>query len=99
MKKHIFPGGHLPSFKRIESILKKEKIGKSYAKTLEEWRLNFINNEKALKELGLNDEFLRKWLYYFSYCEAGFRIGRIDDYQILLKRGPLNISQTITENE
>lgn len=99
IKKHIFPGGHLPSLKRIENIVKSdtdfhilsiEKMGKSYAKTLAEWRLNFEKNKKALMELGFDEAFFRKWVYYFSYCEAGFRMGLIDVYQILLKKDSID---------
>lgn len=95
IKKHIFPGGHLPSFKRIETILRKEtdlhviaveKIGESYARTLAEWRANFVKNKEALMALGFDDTFFRKWIYYFSYCEAGFRMGFIDVYQIVMKK-------------
>lgn len=94
VKKHIFPGGHLPSFKAICEIVDKtslevisvNKIGQSYARTLADWRDNFLLNQDKIKALGFDDAFVRKWIYYFSYCEAGFRTGFLDNYQIILKK-------------
>jgi cyclopropane-fatty-acyl-phospholipid synthase len=30
--------------------------------------------------------FLRMWRYYLGYCEAGFRLGRIDLMQVTLHK-------------
>lgn len=95
IKEYIFPGSHIPSMRLIEDIvrrdttfeiLSKESIGKSYVRTLAEWSSRFKQNEAALKKLGFDETFMRKWIFYFSYCEAGFRLGLLDDYQIILKK-------------
>jgi cyclopropane-fatty-acyl-phospholipid synthase len=95
VKKHIFPGGHLPCLQIIEKIVSKQtnlkiisidRIGLSYAKTLSKWRSNLIHNQEKVKQLGFNDSFIRKWIYYFAFCEAGFSSGHLDDCQIVLQK-------------
>ena len=44
-----------------------------YAKTLSAWRASFLDNRESIQSLGFNDDFIRLWEYYFSYCEGGFR--------------------------
>jgi len=68
-------------------------VGLSYAKTLREWRRRFALHEtEVLGQLDLvggqsfDVPFLRKWHYYFAYCEVGFEVGHIDTYQLLLRR-------------
>lgn len=63
----------------LESL---DKYDAHYARALAEWRLNFINNFEtqiapALRRAyGLSDAeielFRRKYIYYFTYTEAGF---------------------------
>ncbi len=95
IKKHIFPGGHLPSLQIIHEIVERDtslkitsqhSIGLSYAKTLAIWRDNFLLHKEDILKLGFDEAFIRKWVYYFSYCEAGFKTQFIDDYQIVLKK-------------
>ena len=31
-----------------------------------------------IKQMGFDEQFRRKWIYYLSYCEAGFDEGSID---------------------
>jgi cyclopropane-fatty-acyl-phospholipid synthase len=50
----------------------------SYAKTLALWRERFLDRWSEIKKLGYSEEFRRKWVYYLSYCEAGFAEGSID---------------------
>jgi cyclopropane-fatty-acyl-phospholipid synthase len=94
IKKYIFPGGELLSLKQIQvksfslklEILDIHYIGQDYAKTLYQWRENFIAREKEIKQLGFDEYFYRKWLYYFIYCEVGFETDYINDVQILIKK-------------
>jgi cyclopropane-fatty-acyl-phospholipid synthase len=90
----IFPGGMLPSIKRLREETQSAGLGfeidamfgKSYARTLNEWAIRF---EKAWEQIrgGKFDEgFRRLWLYYLAYCEAGFRTGRIDVGQFVLTK-------------
>ena len=95
IRKHIFPGGHLPSIgamaramgKRTRlGIIRMEDIGTHYARTLELWRLALQERTGDVMGLGFDREFLRKWHYYFCYCEAGFRSRTVRNYQFLLSR-------------
>ena len=65
------------------NILKIDDITIDYAKTLRKWRENFVNNLTNIKAQGFDEAFIAKWLYYFSYCEAGFLERQIFDLQIL----------------
>ena len=41
---------------------------------------------RAITELGFDERFRRLWLFYLSYCEAGFRTGRTDVIQLSLAK-------------
>lgn len=78
---HIFPGGFLPSVSLLTDTIARQTsmvvrsmddFGVSYARTLSDWRDNFLANKDELNELGYDDQFFRLWLFYFAYCEAGF---------------------------
>jgi cyclopropane-fatty-acyl-phospholipid synthase len=95
IRKHIFPGGHLPSVEKISSIITEhtnfvidhlENIGLHYAVTLARWREQFLQNESAIRALGFDQVFCRKWLFYFAYCEAGFGLNHLGDIQVVLTR-------------
>ena len=94
-RKHIFPGGLLPSLTRVMEVMRDntsftvrslQSLAPHYARTLAIWQQNFRNNEARVAELGYDETFRRKWDYYLSYCQAGFNCRVIDDYQILLAR-------------
>lgn len=94
IQKHIFPGGHLPSFEEIQQLVSKftrfhisvaDNIGPHYATTLVHWRNRFLANKTKILELGFSEEFIRKWEFYFCYCEAGFRQNHIQNYQFVLQ--------------
>ncbi|KQP18350.1 cyclopropane-fatty-acyl-phospholipid synthase family protein [Pseudorhodoferax sp. Leaf267] len=82
----IFPGGMLPSptalrehAARAGLVLQEElTFGASYAATLVDWRQRFLTAWPAIEALGFDANFRRLWEYYLSYCEAGFRSGRVD---------------------
>jgi cyclopropane-fatty-acyl-phospholipid synthase len=95
IRKHIFPGGHLPSIgamvtamagKSRLNITAMEDIGHHYIRTIALWRKAFLAQQQRVIELGFNAEFIRKWEYYFSYCEAGFRNRLVRNYQLVLNR-------------
>lgn len=93
IRSYIFPGGMLASptiFKlTAESLgLKVEEeqyFGKDYAKTLSIWLNNFDANIAKVRELGLDDSFIRMWRFYLGYCIGAFNSGRTDVMQITLK--------------
>lgn len=93
IQKHIFPGGHLPCVKILEQTISKHTdfeisdvhhMGSHYATTLAHWRDRFAANKDEICRLGFDETFCRKWMYYFSICEAGFSAGCIDDIQVTL---------------
>lgn len=95
IRMHVFPGGHLPSRRAVEraaargsrlTVAGVEEIGPHYATTLAEWRRRFLGNRQRVLDLGFDEAFLRKWLYYLCYCEGAFRAGVIGDVQMVLSR-------------
>ena len=95
IQKYIFPGSCIPSVTRLLNaataasdlkIYDLEDITAHYAKTLKLWRQNFTKNRIKIKNLGLSDEFLRMWEFYFCYCEGGFHEKTIGDVQIIFTK-------------
>ena len=101
IRKHIFPGGHLPSLNAIsEAVIKNtnlkinhlDNIGHHYATTLNDWKNRFSENKSILNSLGHTEWFIRKWFYYFCYCEAAFKTGYLNNLQIVLTKTEPNTS-------
>ena len=92
IQKYIFPGGFLPSLKVIKQITKDNKLAldkvnsysDDYAKTLLIWRNNFLRTWDNISPLGFDEYFKRRWEFYLSYCEAGFKSKNIDLIQFSL---------------
>jgi cyclopropane-fatty-acyl-phospholipid synthase len=86
IQRYIFPGGMLmtkPAMKeqgdRVGLVLEKaEHFRHSYAQTLRLWRDRFLERWPVIAPLGYDESFRRKWVYYLSYCEAGFEENSID---------------------
>ena len=97
IRKHIFPGGHLPCLASLHAAARSsqleigevESIGAHYVPTLQIWHERLHANADAAKKLGFDEVFLRKWEFYFAYCEAGFAERVIDDLQFVV-RNPHN---------
>ncbi len=95
IQKHIFPGGLLPSLTAMCSAMTKysglqvehiENIGVHYAETLNQWRQRFMAALNTLSNMGIDKVLQRKWIYYFSLCEAQFSLRVLNDLQIVLIR-------------
>jgi len=95
MQKHIFPGSHLPSLSALAALLARhteltidwaENIGPHYAPTLRAWRQRFWQHADAVRALGFDEAFLRKWDFYLAYCEAAFQTRHLNDLQLVLTR-------------
>ncbi|MDF7797878.1 cyclopropane-fatty-acyl-phospholipid synthase [Pontiellaceae bacterium B1224] len=95
IQKHIFPGGMLPSLTELSKAMTKHSsftvehlsnIGVDYAETLRRWRYAFEEKKDELLELGYDETFQRKWLFYLSYCEAGFQTRFINNLHLVLAR-------------
>ena len=91
---YIFPGGMLPSVTRLKEEVQRsgldfnvdQMFGQSYALTLDEWARRFELVWDKIKGGKFDEQFRRLWLYYFGYCSAGFRTGRIDVGQFVLTK-------------
>ncbi|MGI8422660.1 MAG: class I SAM-dependent methyltransferase [Chloroflexota bacterium] len=96
LQKHIFPGGALPSVAAMERALARtrlalwevEDISPHYVRTLQHWRSQFLANLPAVRALGYDERFVRTWLFYLSFSEAGFRTGYMSDVQVAFGRPP-----------
>ncbi|WP_108462366.1 SAM-dependent methyltransferase [Devosia naphthalenivorans] len=86
IQRYIFPGGMLLTKTVMREFgetygLVLENVDNfrlSYAKTLKLWRERFLERWPMIAPLGYDERFKRKWVYYLSYCEAGFAEGTID---------------------
>eukprot|EP00177_Eucheuma_denticulatum_P002543 GFKZ01004568.1.p1 GENE.GFKZ01004568.1~~GFKZ01004568.1.p1 ORF type:complete len:472 (-),score=46.43 GFKZ01004568.1:22-1389(-) len=103
IQKYIFPGGICPSFEAVVGAVARhsglvvegvENIGVHYATTLREWRRRFAESVKRgdVAAAGFDEYFVRKWMYYLCYCEAGFATRTLATLQVVLSR----INNTIT---
>lgn len=95
IQKHIFPGSLLLSIHRVNEALRRtgdlflhdlKDVGLSYAETLKRWRVAFNQNEAAVRNLKFDTQFIRKWNYYLSYCEAAFAMRNISVVQAIYTR-------------
>ena len=86
IQRYIFPGGMLPTVGKMKERAGEaglgfetvETFGLSYARTLAAWRERFLVAWPRIEAQGFDERFKRMWLYYLSYCEAGFERGTID---------------------
>jgi len=94
IQRYVFPGGMLASVERLRQETAKaglawrgvEAFGQSYAETLAEWARRFKSRWAEISAMGFDERFRQLWLFYLSYCEAGFRTGRTDVVQVELTK-------------
>ncbi len=95
IQKHIFPGSLLLSVGRVNEAINRtgdlflhhlEDLGASYAQTLRAWWEVFNMQRKAVRALGFDERFIRKWSYYLQYCEAAFANRNISVVQAIYTR-------------
>jgi len=97
IQRYVFPGGMLASVERLKLETAKvglawraaEGFGLSYADTLAEWAKRFKAKWTDIRAMGFDERFKHFWLFYLSYCEAGFRTGRTDVVQVELAKPAL----------
>jgi cyclopropane-fatty-acyl-phospholipid synthase len=92
IQRYVFPGGMLASVERLKEETAKlglhlaescvEAFGQSYADTLAEWARAFTAKWSDIRAMGFDERFKQLWLFYLSYCEAGFRTGRTNVVQL-----------------
>ena len=92
IRRYVFPGGQVPAPMVLRDLARAHGLSwvedhgyrSSYARTLRTWRERFDESLPAVIALGFDERFVRMWRYYLSYCEGGFRAGRVDVRQIVL---------------
>lgn len=87
---YIFPGSLLPSISRMSQAVERcsnmhlinlRDIGLHYARTLKVWRESFLEKRETIEKM-FDSNFVRRWEYYFSYCEAAFDTRNISNVQL-----------------
>ena len=94
IQKYIFPGGFLPSKKKLYDLSKNNGLainqynsyGLHYSNTLKIWRDEFFKKWEEISKQGFDNKFKRMWHFYLSYCEAGFKSKNIDLIQFSLQK-------------
>lgn len=95
IQKHIFPGSLLLSVDRVTRAIRAtgdlglfhlDDLGLSYARTLHLWAESFNRQEAAIRDLGFDTPFIRKWNYYLGYCEAAFARRNVSVVQAIYTR-------------
>ena len=92
IQQYIFPGGCLLSRAEVQRQADRAGLvvqdtfafGADYGRTLALWAQRVTAQEQAIRALGFDTHFLRTWLFYLAYCEAGFRAGTTDVLQVTL---------------
>jgi cyclopropane-fatty-acyl-phospholipid synthase len=94
IQKYVFPGGMLASEQRLRQETDRAglqwqgvaRFGEHYAETLRHWAERFEAAWDEVRPLGFDERFRKLWLFYLSYCEAGFRTGRTNVVQLSLAK-------------
>ena len=95
IKRYIFPGGELVSVGAMNDaashasglrLTHLEDLTPHYAETLRRWRTRMLKNLPRMRDLGLDDRFLRMWEFYLCYCEGGFEERSIGLVQAVLEK-------------
>jgi cyclopropane-fatty-acyl-phospholipid synthase len=92
IRRHVFPGGMLPSLSRFKQEAQKAGLGCSdvlsfgndYVRTLFEWLKRFDGAAPKIKALGYDDAFVRGWRFYLALSAGAFQSGRTNVHQIEL---------------
>jgi cyclopropane-fatty-acyl-phospholipid synthase len=92
--KYIFPGGYIPSYRELISLLPEydfhlldvESLRLHYAQTLTHWAKNFEEHVDDVREK-YGERFVRMWRLYLNTCAASFRSSGLDIHQIVFSKG------------
>ncbi len=95
IQKHVFPGSLLPSLNRVNTAMMRcgdlflvdlFDMTDSYVQTLKLWQDNFEARLDDIREMGFDERFVRKWRYYFEYCQAAFSMRNVSVVQATYSR-------------
>lgn len=95
--KYIFPGSRMPRLQELMVAMNAagltvghiENLKLHYAETLRHWDEKFHRNIAKIRQLGpqYDDRFQRMWDFYLQGCNAGFRYGSMQLYQLVFCKG------------
>lgn len=93
IRRHIFPGGHLPSLSEIMPAVERSGLGVTdieilrlhYADTLAHWGRRFAERREEAARL-YDERLCRIWEFYLAGAEACFRWEDLAVFQIQLSR-------------
>lgn len=92
IRKHIFPGGCLPSIGAMLEAVRRstdlrpihlEDMTAHYELTMSRWRSAFTAKIENVAALGYDERFIRMWDYYLAYCQAGFAERQVGSVQLV----------------
>ena len=98
----VFPGSCCPSMPAMADawtrgsalrLIDHEDITPHYAETLARWREQFVAARDEVRAMGYPESFIRQWLYYLCYCEAGFAEHYTGSVQLVL--APIGADTTV----
>ncbi len=103
IRKHIFPGGYLPSLSQIASRIEEipglmytdiEVLRLHYAWTLAEWYRRFQHHRAAIAER-MGERFCRMWEFYLATSEGSFLWWDLVVFHVQLTRqhGPVPVTR------
>ena len=74
-------------------------IGYDYALTLRAWRKRFLDRRSDILSHGYTEEFIRKYEFYFAYCEAAFEQYYLHDFILTWRKeaGTGNVSKAYSQ--
>ncbi len=94
IKRDIFPGGCIPSISALRAaasvrtdlrLVNLEDFSTHYARTMAEWRSNLEARRDRMDAI-TTERFRRRWMFYLSYCEGGFRERHTGLVQMVMAR-------------
>jgi len=91
IRKHIFPGADIPSLSEVMVAVERSRlivtdieiIRLHYAETLRLWNERFQARRAEAAKI-YDESFCRKWEYYLTLCEMGFRYSGLMVFQMQL---------------
>ena len=91
IKRHIFPGGYIPSLSEVMTAIEASGLVASdievwrrhYARTLHEWNRRFQSERARFSSLK-GEKFCRMWEFYLALSETAFELDDLVVFQIQL---------------
>ena len=79
-------------------MLHTEDMTPHYATTLNHWKQKFLARLDDVRALGYDENLIRLWNFYLSYCEAGFEERRVHCVQTMFgkPKSRVDVSTSMT---